>query len=160
MDILPLVQKQHSSQITYSFVSELLGCNQLQTLQLKGKKPHHQTIQRCKLKTPLYTYCPPPQHNQTYLSKVRWVAQHVHIKQLCDISATVRIVFLSKGRADSSALFLDHLTLLCLGPCCPDSPDQLPQSDRSWHSLENTKKGNQLASGQTSLMEKSYNSEI
>lgn len=102
----------------------------------------------------------PPQHNQTYLSKVRWVAQHVHIKQLCDISATVRIVFLSKGRADSSALFLDHLTLLCLGPCCPDSPDQLPQSDRSWHSLENTKKGNQLASGQTSLMEKSYNSEI
>lgn len=160
MDILPLVQKQHSSQITYSFVSELLGCNQLQTLQLKGKNRIIKLFRGANLKLLCIHTAPPPQHNQTYLSKVRWVAQHVHIKQLCDISATVRIVFLSKGRADSSTLFLDHLTLLCLGPCCPDSPDQLPQSDRSWHSLENTKKGNQLASGQTSLMEKSYNSEI
>lgn len=80
-----------------------------------------------------------------YLPKVCWVAQHVHIKELRHISATVCIVFLSEGRADSSTLFLDHLTLLCLGPCCPDSPDQLPQSDRSWHSLENIKKRNRFS---------------
>lgn len=77
---------------------------------------------------------------KTYLPKVCWVAQHVHIKKLCHISAAVCVIFLSERWADSSTLFLDHLTLLCLGPCCPDSPDQLPQSDRSWHSLENIKK--------------------
>lgn len=77
---------------------------------------------------------------KTHLAKVCWVAQHVHIKKLCHISATVRVIFLSERWADSSTLFLDHLTLLRLGPCCPDSPDQLPQSDRSWHSLEDIKK--------------------
>lgn len=64
------------------------------------------------------------------------VSQHVHIQKLCHISAPVCVVFLSKGRADGGALFLDHLALLCLGPGCPDGPDQLPQSDRSWHSLK------------------------
>lgn len=72
----------------------------------------------------------------TYLAKVSWVSQHVHVQKLCHVSAPVRVVFLSKGRADGSALFLDHLPLLCLGPGRPDGPDQLPQSDRSWHSLE------------------------
>lgn len=79
-------------------------------------------------------------HYAAYLPEVGWVAQHVHIKELRNISATICIVFLSERRADSSTLFLDHLTLLCLGPCCPDSPDQLPQSNRSWHSLKNKKK--------------------
>lgn len=79
---------------------------------------------------------------KTYLPKVCWVAQHVHIEKLRHISAPVCVIFLSERWADSSTLFLDHLTLLRLGPCCPDSPDQLPQSDRSWHSLENIKKIN------------------
>lgn len=70
-----------------------------------------------------------------------WVAQHVHIKQLCNISTAVRVVFLSEGWAYGSTLFLDHLTLLCLGPGCPDGPDQLPQSDRGWHSLWKYKEG-------------------
>lgn len=84
---------------------------------------------------------------KTYLPKVCWVAQHVHIKQLCHIPATVCIVFLSEGRPYSSTLFLDHLALLCLCPGCPDGPDQLPQSDRSWHSLENIQKRNTMAAG-------------
>lgn len=41
MDVLPFVQQQHSSQITYSFVSKLLGGDQLQALQLENKPLGH-----------------------------------------------------------------------------------------------------------------------
>lgn len=63
------------------------------------------------------------------------VAQHVHVQKLGHVSAPVCVVFLPEGRADGGAFFLDHLALLRLGPGCPDGPDQLPQSDRRWHSL-------------------------
>lgn len=63
------------------------------------------------------------------------VSQHVHIQQLCHISASVGVIFLSEGWSDSSTLLLNHLTLFCLGSCCPDGPDQLPQSDGGWHPL-------------------------
>jgi len=72
---------------------------------------------------------------RTYLSKMRRVSQHVHIQQLCHISASVCVIFLSEGWPDSSTFLLDHLTLFRLGSCCPDGPDQLPQSDGGWHPL-------------------------
>lgn len=71
----------------------------------------------------------------SHLAKVCWVAQHVHIKQLSHISTAVCVVLFSKGGPNGSTLFLDHLSLLRLGSGCPDCPDQLPQSDRSWHPL-------------------------
>lgn len=59
----------------------------------------------------------------------------MHIEQLGHVSAPVSVVLFPEGRADGGALFLDHLSLLGLGPGRPDGPDQLPQSDRSWHPL-------------------------
>lgn len=41
MDVLPFIQQQHSSQITYSFVSKLLRGDQLQALQLENKPLGH-----------------------------------------------------------------------------------------------------------------------
>lgn len=64
------------------------------------------------------------------------IAQHVHIEQLCHVSTAVSVVFFSEGRSDRRAFLLDHLPLLGLGPSRPDGPDQLPQSDRSWHPLQ------------------------
>lgn len=44
MNILPLIQQQHSSQITYSFVSEFLGRYELQAFQLVKKIIYNITI--------------------------------------------------------------------------------------------------------------------
>lgn len=63
------------------------------------------------------------------------IPQHVHVQQLRHIPTAVSVVFFSEGRSDGRAFFLDHLSLLGLGPSRPDGPDQLPQSDRSWHPL-------------------------
>lgn len=71
-----------------------------------------------------------------HLSEMCRITQHVHIQQLCHISTAVSIVFFSEGRSDRRAFFLDHLSLLGLGPSRPDGPDQLPQSDRSGHPLQ------------------------
>lgn len=71
-----------------------------------------------------------------YLPEMCRITQHVHVQQLCHISAAISVVFFSEGRSDRCAFFLDHLSLLGLGPSRPDGPDQLPQSDRSWHPLQ------------------------
>ena len=41
MDVLPLIQQQHGPQVPYPLVSELLGGNQLQALQLEEGIHYH-----------------------------------------------------------------------------------------------------------------------
>ena len=145
MNILPLVQQQHGSQVAYSLIGELLRCNQLQALQLQNVCGQFILVFPKQAWACAQTFAKLNALTDTrgeglpaYLPKVRWVAQHVHIEELSHIPAAVSVVLLSEGRADGGALLLDHLALLRLGTGCPDGPDQLPQSDRSGHSLEDT----------------------
>ena len=96
------------------------------------------TVEHCRSEENRQTTREKTKHSpgEAYLPKVRRVAQHVHVEQLGHVSTAVGVVLLSEGRADGSTLLLDHLALLGLGPGRPDGPDQLPQSDRSWHPLE------------------------
>lgn len=141
MDVLPLVQQQHGPQVPYSLVGKLLWRDQLQTFQLQNK--HVSKIRAS------WRYVARSEDVRwksgnllvwvffvlIYLPEMCRITQHVHVQQLCHIPTAISVVFFSEGRADGRAFFLDHLSLLGLGPSRPDGPDQLPQSDRSWHPL-------------------------
>lgn len=95
----------------------------------------------------------PLKGKRAHLSEVGRVAQHMHVQQLCHIPAAVCVVLFSERRPDGGAFFLDHLPFFCLRSCCPDGPDQLPESDGGWHILQKGGQGgnSQLVSARTAL---------
>jgi len=74
------------------------------------------------------------QLERLHLSKMRGIAQHVDVHQLCHIPVPVPRVLVLEGLPKGSRLLGDHISFLC---CCltrPHGPDQVPArpEKRGW----------------------------